>query len=169
MVGPVIFDAIKRYLVYSGYQVTWVVNITDVDDKLIAQSKERGIPMAQLADEMTADYMDNLEAMGVDHDRPFAPATEHMGEIIRFMQTLIDKGFAYESEGDVFFDVGKDRDYGKLSHRAPDSQQGEGGERRTSKRSPAISRSGKRPSRASRRGTAPGGRAGRAGTSSARR
>ncbi len=56
MVGPVIFDTIKRYLTYCGYDVTWVVNITDVDDKLIAKSRERGIPMTQIATEMTADY-----------------------------------------------------------------------------------------------------------------
>jgi cysteinyl-tRNA synthetase len=56
MVGPVIFDSIKRYLQYSGYEVTWVVNITDVDDKLIVKSREQGISMEQLAAEMTADY-----------------------------------------------------------------------------------------------------------------
>src|SRR5512134_3476089 len=66
MVGPVIFDTIKRYLVFNGYEVTWVVNITDVDDKLIVQSKERGIPMSQVATEMTADYLANLAALGVD-------------------------------------------------------------------------------------------------------
>jgi len=66
MVGPVIFDAIKRFLVYSGYQVTLVVNITDVDDKLIVESRARGMAMAELATEMTADYMRNLDAMGVD-------------------------------------------------------------------------------------------------------
>src|SRR5215213_4244659 len=66
MVGPVIFDAVKRYLVYSGFQVTLVINITDVDDKLIKESAARKMPMAALADEMTADYMRNLEAMGVD-------------------------------------------------------------------------------------------------------
>src|ERR1700756_3751291 len=60
MVGPVIFDAIKRYLVYNGLKVTWVVNITDVDDKLIVESQKRNMPMSQLADEMTADYMRNL-------------------------------------------------------------------------------------------------------------
>ena len=73
MVGPVIFDAIKRYLVYSGYQVTWVVNITDVDDKLIAESNARGMPMAQLAAEMTADYMNNIAGLGRRYDRPFPP------------------------------------------------------------------------------------------------
>ena len=56
MVGPVIFDAIKRYMTYSGYEVTWVVNITDVDDKLIAESNARGNPMSAVADEMTQDY-----------------------------------------------------------------------------------------------------------------
>ena len=60
MVGPVIFDTVKRYLVYCGYEVTLVINVTDVDDKLINESTARGIPMAQLAAEMTADYMDNL-------------------------------------------------------------------------------------------------------------
>ena len=75
MVGPVIFDAIKRYLVYSGYKVTWIVNITDVDDKLINESNARGVPMSQLAAEMTADYMNNIQALGVntiDHS-PVAP------------------------------------------------------------------------------------------------
>src|SRR4051812_13733920 len=63
MVGPVIFDAIKRYLSYLGYKVTWVVNIMDVDDKLINESTKRGMSMAALAEEMTADYMRNLEAL----------------------------------------------------------------------------------------------------------
>ena len=78
MVGPVIFDAVKRYLVYCGYQVTLVVNITDVDDKLINESNARGMPMSALAEEMTADYMRNLEAMGVDTIDHFPRATrEH--------------------------------------------------------------------------------------------
>src|ERR1051326_8643500 len=62
MVGPVIFDAIKRYLVYLGYKVTWVVNVTDVDDKLIKESAARSMSMAALADEMTVDYMRNLRS-----------------------------------------------------------------------------------------------------------
>lgn len=136
MVGPVIFDTIKRYLVYCGFQVTWVVNITDVDDKLIAQSKLRGLTMAQVADEMTADYVRNLQALGVDQIDKMPRATEYMEEIIRFIQTLIDKGFAYVSDGDVLFDVRKDPEYGKLSNRSADEQQGEGGEAASKKRSP---------------------------------
>ncbi|MFM8414673.1 MAG: cysteine--tRNA ligase, partial [Planctomycetota bacterium] len=65
MVGPVIFDTVKRHLVSSGYRVTWVVNVTDVDDKIIAESTTRGTTMAKLAAEMTADYLENLAALGV--------------------------------------------------------------------------------------------------------
>jgi len=137
MVGPVIFDAIKRYLVYSGFKVTWVVNITDVDDKLINESNSRGISMAELAEEMTADYMRNLATLGVDTIDHFPKATENIDEIIRLTQRLIDKGFAYASDGDVYFEVGKDPHYGKLSRRSLESMQGEGGEMAGRKRSPA--------------------------------
>jgi cysteinyl-tRNA synthetase len=127
MVGPVIFDAIKRYLTYSGYEVTFVVNITDVDDKLINESNARGISMAALAEEMTADYMRNIGALGVDTIDHFPRCTDNIDEIIDFTKTLIAKGFAYQSEGDVYFDVTKDHDYGKLSNRSPEEMQGEGG------------------------------------------
>ncbi len=127
MVGPVIFDAVKRYLVYSGYQVKLIVNITDVDDKLIAESNSRGIPMAQLANEMTADYMNNIGALGVDVIDEFPRCTDTIDEIIKFTQTLIDKGFAYETQGDVYFEVSKCTDYGKLSHRGVEAMQGDGG------------------------------------------
>ncbi|GAB5403884.1 MAG: cysteine--tRNA ligase [Aureliella sp.] len=136
MVGPVIFDTIKRYLVYSGYEVTWVVNITDVDDKLIASSQKRGIPMSQVATEMTMDYMSNLQALGVTQIDHMPRATENMDEIITFIGELIEKGFAYASEGDVFFDVTADAEYGQLSNRSVESQQGEGGGAAAKKRSP---------------------------------
>jgi cysteinyl-tRNA synthetase len=137
MVGPVIFDTIKRYLRYSGYDVTWVVNITDVDDKLIGQMRERGLPMAEIAEEMIVDYLNNLRSLGVDQIDHMPRATEHMDGIIRFVQSLIDKGFAYAAGGDVFFDCSKDAEYGKLSNRSADSQQGEGGEAASRKRSPS--------------------------------
>ncbi len=136
MVGPVIFDCVKRFLTYSGYEVTWVVNITDVDDKLIAQQRERGIPMSLIAEEMTIDYLNNLRALGVDQIDYMPKATEHMAGIIQFTQALIDKGFAYASGGDVLFDVTKDPGYGKLSNRRADEQQGEGGEAASKKRNP---------------------------------
>jgi cysteinyl-tRNA synthetase len=136
MVGPVIFDAVKRFLSYSGYQVTLVVNITDVDDKLINESRTRNMTMADLAREMTADYMHNLEAMGIDTIDHFPKATENMAEIVAFTQCLIDKGFAYQSEGDVYFDVARDTEYGKLSNRDVAGMQGEGGEMAERKHSP---------------------------------
>ena len=136
MVGPVIFDVIKRYLVYRGYDVTLVVNITDVDDKLINESNSRGISMKALAEEMTADYMQNLAAMGVDTIDHFPRATDHIDNIIRLTQQLIDRGFAYVSDGDVYFDVARDTEYGKLSNRSLEHMQGAGGETADRKRSP---------------------------------
>lgn len=136
MVGPVIFDTIKRFLTYSGYEVNWVVNITDVDDKLIAQSQERGIPMSQIAVEMTADYLANLRELGVNQINHLPRATDHIEGIIAFIETLIARGFAYASDGDVFFDVTRDPHYGELSNRSLDQMQGEGGGAAARKRSP---------------------------------
>jgi cysteinyl-tRNA synthetase len=118
MVGPVIFDTIKRYLTYSGYQVKWVINITDVDDKLIVRAAENKTTVEKLAREMTQDYFDNLATMGVDGVDVFPYATEHIAEMQQIIQTLIDKGYAYPLDGDVYFDVTKDEDYGALSHRS---------------------------------------------------
>ncbi len=119
MVGPVIFDAIKRYLTYSGYEATLVVNITDVDDKLIDQAEKQGTTVPELAKRITQDYCANLEKLnvtGIDH---MPKATEHIKEIKNMIQGLIDKDYAYPAEGDVYFDVSKDDDYGKLCHRDP--------------------------------------------------
>jgi cysteinyl-tRNA synthetase len=128
MVGPVIFDAIKRYLSYNGYNVKFVINITDVDDKLIAEANVRKIPMSAVAEEMTADYLSNLEAMDVKNSvNHFPKVSEHIRHIIKFIQDLIDKGFAYESGGDVYYNVGQFSDYGKLSHRSVEQMTGEGG------------------------------------------
>ena len=137
MVGPVIFDTVKRHLVYSGYQVTWVVNITDVDDKLIAESTKRGMTMAALADEMTADYLANLASLGVTGIDEMPKATDHIGTIITFIEGLIAKDYAYASDGDVYFDVQKDADYGKLTNRTVEATQGEGGSTADRKRSAA--------------------------------
>ena len=137
MVGPVIFDTVKRYLTYSGWSVTWVVNITDVDDKIIAESAARGTTMAKLAEEMTADYLDNLACLGVESIDSMPKATEHIGTIIAFIEGLIAKGCAYASDGDVYFDVTQDADYGKLTNRSVDQTQGEGGSTAERKRSAA--------------------------------
>src|SRR5262245_21487882 len=86
MVGPVIFDLVKRYLPYLGLDVTLVINVTDVDDKLINESKARGMTMLDLAREMTDDYMRNLSAMGVDTVDHFPRATDNIDEIISLIQ-----------------------------------------------------------------------------------
>jgi cysteinyl-tRNA synthetase len=120
MVGPVIFDTVKRYLTYLGYPVKWVVNITDVDDKLIKRAGELATTVPALAEKMTADYFDCLKKLnvtGVDH---FPRATEHIGGMVEMISTLIQKGYAYPSGGDVYFDVSKDHDYGKLCNRDPE-------------------------------------------------
>ena len=137
MVGPVIFDTVKRHLVYSGWEVTWVVNITDVDDKLIAESTARGISMADLAREMTADYLENLAALGADGIDEMPKATDHIGGIIQFIEGLIEKGLAYAAAGDVYFDVIRDEDYGKLTNRTVEQMQGGGGSTADRKRSAA--------------------------------
>jgi len=123
MVGPVIFDTVKRYLTYLGYEVSWVVNITDVDDKLIVQAQKEGATVKDLAERVTADYLHCLSALSVDGIDHMPRATEHIDEIIEITQGLIEKGFAYESGGDVYFDVGRAASYGKLSHRDPDELQ----------------------------------------------
>lgn len=120
MVGPVIFDTIKRYLKFIGYEVTWIVNITDVDDKLIIQAQKDKVSVKDLAERVTKDYLDCLSALGVDGIDHMPRATEHIREIIEINEGLIAKGMAYASGGDVYFDVARAAEYGKLSHRDPE-------------------------------------------------
>lgn len=120
MVGPVIFDTVKRYLTYLGYKVKWVVNITDVDDKLIKRAEELKTTVPELSARMTEDYFQCLKALnvtGIDH---FPRATEYIGGMIEVINGLISKGYAYPAEGDVYFDISKDKDYGKLCNRDPE-------------------------------------------------
>lgn len=120
MVGPVIFDTVKRYLTYLGYKVKWIVNITDVDDKLIVRAQELNTTVPALAAKMTEDYFDCLKKLNVTGIDSFPKATDHISGMITMMQTLIDKGYAYAAGGDVYFDVSKDADYGKLCNRDPE-------------------------------------------------
>jgi cysteinyl-tRNA synthetase len=124
-VGPIIFDAIKRYLTFRGYDVTWVVNITDVDDKLIDEAARQGTTTFALAERITADYLKAMATLHVDNIDIMPKASEHMAEIIEIIRRLIDRGCAYQAEGDVYFDVTKDADYGKLSNRKVEEQAGQ--------------------------------------------
>ncbi|MEO6435060.1 MAG: cysteine--tRNA ligase [Tepidisphaeraceae bacterium] len=137
MVGPVIFDAIKRYLVHKGYDVTWVVNITDVDDKIIETAGKTGVTTQEVAEQYTKEYLDCLAAMGIDIIDRLPRATEHIAEIIELTQKLIAGGHAYAAEGNVYFDVSKDPDYGKLSHRKVEEQESTGRVDAAGKRNPA--------------------------------
>jgi cysteinyl-tRNA synthetase len=123
MVGPVIFDTVKRFLTYLGYEVTFVVNITDVDDKLIVRARELNVSVKDLAERMTADYLDCLAKLNVTSIDRMPRATEHIPEMIEIMRGLIDKGHAYAAGGDVYFDVTRDEDYGKLCNRDPEQLQ----------------------------------------------
>jgi cysteinyl-tRNA synthetase len=123
MVGPVIFDAIKRYLRFKGFAVRWVINITDVDDKLIAKAAEMNSTMPALAEKYSKEYFDCLAAFGIDTVDQFPRASDHIPEIIEMCSTLIAKGAAYAAGGSVWFDVARDPDYGKLSHRSTEEQE----------------------------------------------
>ncbi len=117
MVGPVIFDTVKRYLLHLGFKVNWIVNITDVDDKLIGRARELNVTVTALSEAMTKDYFDclaKLNVTGIDH---FPKATEHISGMVTMIEALIAKGHAYPSGGDVYFDVTRDDDYGKLCNR----------------------------------------------------
>src|SRR5689334_5056562 len=119
MVGPVIFDTVKRYLTYLDFEVQFVVNITDVDDKLIIEAPKQGISVSELAERVTRDYVENLKKLYVTSIDAMPRATHHIQEIIDIISGLIAKGYAYPAQGDVYFDVTKDDDYGKLCHRDP--------------------------------------------------
>src|SRR5271166_1138588 len=99
MVGPVIFDTVRRYLTYVGYQVDFVVNITDVDDKLIVRARELGTTVKELAERMTVDYRECLRRLNVVGVDRMPAATEHIGDMIAMIKALIDKGHAYPAAG----------------------------------------------------------------------
>src|SRR5579884_1025595 len=120
MVGPVIFDTVKRYLSYLGYDVTLVVNITDVDDKLIHEAARQNTTVSDVAERVTRDYLENLKRLHVTGIDEMPRATEYIEKIIALISGLIEKDHAYPAGGDVYFDVTRDPDYGKLCHRDPE-------------------------------------------------
>jgi cysteinyl-tRNA synthetase len=113
----VLADTIRRYLRFKGYQVRFVQNITDIDDKIIRRANSEGRPTTEIVAQFTRAYFDHLAALGVELPDVSPRATEHIPQMIAFIQRLIEKGFAYRVDGDVFFRVGQSEGYGKLSHR----------------------------------------------------
>ena len=112
----VIFDVLRRYFKYEGYEVKYIVNFTDIDDKLIKKAIEEKKTVKQVAEKYIEEF--EIDAKGLllkEEDTIHPRATEHIEEMISFIVDLIDKGFAYQSNGDVYFDISKVKDYGKLS------------------------------------------------------
>ena len=113
-----IYDIIRKYLEKKGYEVTYARNYTDVDDKIIAKSNETGIPADKYAKDMIKNINTQMARLEVSDPTVWLKATESIGDIIKFVKTLIEKGHAYPTEkGDVYFSVDSYPSYGKLSHR----------------------------------------------------
>ncbi len=113
----IVFDTLRNYLEYIGYEVTFVQNFTDVDDKIIIKANEEGITPIQLADKYIEEYFKDAKAIGIRKATVHPRVTENIKEIIDFIQDLIDKDFAYVLGNDVYFEVKKFKEYGKLSHK----------------------------------------------------
>lgn len=111
-----VFDVLRRYLAYRGYEVNFVQNFTDVDDKIIKKANEEGLPAIEISERYISEYKKDAEWMNVIKASSHPKVTENMGEIIKFVKTLIDKGFAYQSGGDVYFRTTHFSEYGKLSN-----------------------------------------------------
>ena len=117
----IIFDVIKRYLEFRGYKVKYVQNITDIDDKIIDRASKIGISTQELAGKFTDSYFADMDALNIGRADIYPRATEEIAKIIEVIQGLIDKGYAYESQGNVYFRVRNVADYGKLAHRRLES------------------------------------------------
>ncbi len=122
MRGAVFFDVVIKWLTHLGYVVDFVQNFTDIDDKIIRRSAEERISPAEVAAKYGQMYLEDLKALNVKPAR-FVYVTEHMGEIIAMIQKIMQNGFAYEVDGDIYFRVSHVPDYGKLSNRDLESMQ----------------------------------------------
>ena len=111
----IVFDTIRRYFEYRGYKVKFVQNFTDIDDKMIKRANEEGTSVKKVGDKYISEYYTDADALNIERATVNPRATEYMNEIIKFVKELIDKGYAYEVDGDVYFSTKKFEGYGKLS------------------------------------------------------
>jgi len=111
------YDVIRRYLEYKGYEVNYVQNFTDINKKIVRRALEEEISSEELAEKYKQAYLEDLEALNVKKADNYCSVSDNISEIIEVIETLIEKGYAYESEGNVYFSVEKFDDYGKLSGR----------------------------------------------------
>ena len=112
----IVFDTLRNYFEYRGYQVTFVQNFTDIDDKVINKANEEGVGFEEIAERYIKEYFVDAKGLGIRPATVHPRATETMDDIIPMVQTLVDKGYAYEAGGDVYYRTRKFQDYGKLSH-----------------------------------------------------
>jgi cysteinyl-tRNA synthetase len=115
--STIVFDMIYRYLRYRGYEVTFVRNFTDIDDKIIKRANMEGVDCKAIAEKYIQEFNVDMGSLGLQKPTVEPRATEHISEMIQLVSTLVEKGYAYQSNGDVFFSVEKFKDYGKLSKR----------------------------------------------------
>ncbi len=111
-----IFDILRRYLEYRGYKVTFVQNFTDIDDKIIRRANEEHVDFSEISERYIKEFWADADGLNVRHATVNPKATENIDAIIHIISTLIEKGYAYEAQGDVYFSTEKFKDYGKLSH-----------------------------------------------------
>ncbi len=118
--SAVTFDAVRRYLEFRGFKVRHIQNFTDIDDKMIAAANESNVPVSELAEANIDEYVSAMSELNVAPAHEYPRATREIDKIVEIIQSLIDKEYAYDVEGDVYFRVRRDEDYGKLSHRSVD-------------------------------------------------
>ena len=116
----VVFDILRRYLEYLGYHVNHVQNFTDIDDKLIARAKLDGVTVQELAERNIEEYFTNLDLLGVLRAQVYPRATQEIPSMLEIIRRLVERGYAYAANGDVYFRVLRAQNYGKLSHRTLD-------------------------------------------------
>jgi len=164
----IVFDVIYRYLQYAGYDVTFVRNYTDIDDKIINRANQEGTDYRTIADRYIAAFDEDMGRLGLAKPTIEPKATDHIDDIIAIIQRLIANGHAYEAAGDVYFAVETFGDYLKLSKRNLEiCRPGPGWRWTNASRTRWILPSGKAPNRVSPGGSHPGARAGPAGISNA--
>jgi len=111
----ILFDVFRRYLKHRGFEVTFVTNLTDIDDKIIKKANEENIPAAEVAEKYANAFFEDASRLGIQPADAYPRATEHIPDIIQLIEKLLQKGIAYQINGDVYYSVEKFPDYGKLS------------------------------------------------------
>ncbi len=111
-----VFDVLRRYLEYRGFEVNFVQNFTDIDDKIIRRANEEGVSYKEISEKYIEEFWTDAKGLNVREATVHPKATENIDEIINIISTLVEKGYAYEADGDVYFSPKKFKEYGKLSH-----------------------------------------------------